>query len=270
MWLDQELETFWCAPANAPAYRKGSVIVAEALSPAECVEQAEETLPQASAESQESAQRVLQLLVAVAQMLQANAEKLGDIDAVAGDGDHGIGMERGVLGAVEKAREVAARGAGAGTLLCRAADAWADKAGGTSGALWGVALTALGTALGDQHQPDAQRVASGVRHAQEGIMHFGKAKVGDKTMVDVLVPFADSLNDAVAQGASLTDAWLTAAQVADNAAQATAQLLPKMGRARPLAEKSLGTPDAGAISLAMIVNTVGNLLNDNATADQGV
>ena len=263
MWLDDELETLWCAPANAPAYRKGSVLIAEPLSAEEREESTEEALPQASAESQQSAQRVLHLLESVADLLQRNAKKLGDIDAVAGDGDHGIGMERGVLGAVEKAREVATRGAGAGSLLCRAADAWADKAGGTSGALWGVALTALGTAIGDQQSPNAQRVATGVREAKEGIMHFGKAKVGDKTMVDVLVPFSDSLNAAVAEGASLTDAWLAAAQVADKAAQDTAQLVPKMGRARPLAEKSVGTPDAGAISLAMIVNTVGELLKEH-------
>ncbi|MBB1229393.1 dihydroxyacetone kinase family protein [Pantoea pleuroti] len=269
MWLDDELETFWRAPANAPAYRKGSVIVAEALGPDAILEQAEESLPVASADSQQSAKQLLQLLEAVATMLKRNAEKLGDIDAVAGDGDHGIGMERGVLGAVEKAREVAARGAGAGTLLCRAADAWADKAGGTSGALWGVALTAIGTAIGDSQTPDAARIARGVRQAQEGIQHFGKARVGDKTMVDVLVPFSDSLNAAVACGTSLTEAWCEAARVADDAAQATAQLLPKMGRARPLAEKSLGTPDAGAISLAMIVNTVADLLKDHATADQG-
>ncbi|WP_312056011.1 dihydroxyacetone kinase family protein [Pantoea brenneri] len=269
MWLDDELETFWRAPANAPAYRKGSVIVAEPLGQDAMQEQTEESLPVASAASQQSAQQVLQLLEAVAAMLQRNAEKLGDIDAVAGDGDHGIGMERGVLGAVEKAREVAARGAGAGTLLCRAADAWADKAGGTSGALWGVALTAIGTAIGDNQTPDAVRIANGVRQAQEGIQHFGKAQVGDKTMVDVLVPFSDSLNAAVARGASLTEAWHQAARVADQAAQATAQLLPKMGRARPLAEKSLGTPDAGAISLAMIVNTVADLLKDHATAEQG-
>ncbi|WP_143807321.1 DAK2 domain-containing protein, partial [Pantoea conspicua] len=89
------------------------------------------------------------------------------------------------------------------------------------------------------------------------------------TMVDVLVPFSDSLNAAVARGSSLTEAWREAARVADEAAQATAQLLPKMGRARPLAEKSLGTPDAGAISLAMIVNTVADLMRDHATADQG-
>ncbi|MBY4837091.1 dihydroxyacetone kinase family protein [Pantoea sp. DY-5] len=269
MWLDDQLETLWHAPTNTPAYRKGSVLVAEPLSAAERVESTEEALPAATAESQESAKRVLQLLESVAEMLQRNAERLGDIDAVAGDGDHGIGMERGVLGAVEKAREVAARGAGAGSLLCRAADAWADKAGGTSGALWGVALTALGTALGDRQTPDAQRVATGVREAKEGIMHFGKARVGDKTMVDVLVPFSDSLNEAVAAGASLTDAWLKAAQVADKAAQDTAQLVPKMGRARPLAEKSVGTPDAGAISLALIVNTVGDLLKEHSASEQG-
>ena len=269
MWLDDQLETLWRAPTNTPAYRKGSVLVAEPLSAAERVESTEEALPAATTESQESAKRVLQLLESVAEMLQRNAERLGDIDAVAGDGDHGIGMERGVLGAVEKAREVAARGAGAGSLLCRAADAWADKAGGTSGALWGVALTALGTALGDRQTPDAQRVATGVREAKEGIMHFGKARVGDKTMVDVLVPFSDSLNEAVAAGASLTDAWLKAAQVADKAAQDTAQLVPKMGRARPLAEKSVGTPDAGAISLALIVNTVGDLLKEHSASEQG-
>ncbi len=262
MWLDDELETLWRPPANAPAYRKGSVLIAEPLSAAECEESTEEALPQASAESQQSAQRVLTILESVADLLQRNAQKLGDIDAVAGDGDHGIGMERGVLGAVEKAREVAARGAGAGSLLCRAADAWADKAGGTSGALWGVALTALGTSIGDNQLPDAQRVAAGVKDAKDGIMHFGKAKVGDKTMVDVLVPFSDSLNAAVAEGASLTDAWLAAAKVADKAAQDTAHLVPKMGRARPLAEKSVGTPDAGAISLAMIVNRVGDLLKE--------
>ncbi|ALV92294.1 MULTISPECIES: dihydroxyacetone kinase family protein [Pantoea] len=269
MWLDDELETLWRAPANTPAYRKGSVLIAEPLSAAECEESSEEALPQASVESQQSAQRVLHTLEAVADLLQRNAGKLGDIDAVAGDGDHGIGMERGVLGAVEKAREVAARGAGAGSLLCRAADAWADKAGGTSGALWGVALTALGTAIGDQQSPNAQRVATGVREAKEGIMHFGKAKVGDKTMVDVLVPFSDSLNAAVAEGSSLTEAWLAAAKIADEAAQDTAQLVPKMGRARPLAEKSVGTPDAGAISLAMIVNTVGDLLKEYRASQQG-
>lgn len=263
MWLDDELETFWRAPANAPAFRKGSVIAAEPLSAAECEVQSQIDVPVASAASQQSAQRLLAILESVAESIQRNAEELGRIDAVAGDGDHGIGMERGVLGALEQARDVAARGAGAGTLLCRAADAWADKAGGTSGALWGVALTAIGTALGDELEPDAQRIATGIEHAREGIMHFGKAKPGDKTMVDVLVPFSDRLSEAVSRGTGLREAWREAAAVADEAAQATAQLVPKMGRARPLAEKSVGTPDAGAISLAMIVSVVAERLSED-------
>ncbi|HAK34101.1 MAG TPA: D-erythrulose kinase, partial [Pantoea sp.] len=65
---------------------------------------------------------------------------------------------------------------------------------------------------------------------------------------------------AVARGEALPDAWQLAAETAQAAAQATAQLLPKMGRARPLAEKSLGTPDAGAVSLALIVATVAERL----------
>jgi dihydroxyacetone kinase len=146
--------------------------------------------------------------------------------------------------------------AGVGTLLRFAADAWADEAGGTSGAIWGVLLTALGTSLGDRLEPDAISVADGIGRASDGIRHFGKAQVGDKTMVDVLVPFSAALSEAAGQGLELHQAWRIAAQVASAAATATAQLRPRIGRARPLAEKSLGTPDAGAVSLALIINAI--------------
>ncbi|MCU5771118.1 dihydroxyacetone kinase family protein [Erwiniaceae bacterium BAC15a-03b] len=268
MWLDEQLEGFWRAPANAPAFRKGSVIVAEQLSAVEQQLPEIDQVPDASKASQHAAACTLAIIEAIAEVIEVNATELGRIDAVAGDGDHGIGMERGSLGALEKAREMQQRHAGAGTLLCRAADAWADKAGGTSGALWGVALTAIGTALGDSQAPNAQRVALGVQHAKEGIMHFGKAKPGDKTLVDVLVPFSDCLTSRVNAGDSLVDAWAAAAQQAAQSAKDTAQLLPKMGRARPLAEKSLGTADAGAVSLALIVNKVLAVLQANAPVQQ--
>lgn len=268
VWLDEELETFWRAPANAPAFRKGSVIVAEALSEAELILPEVDEVPAASAASQKSAGCVLAVVEAMAQVIYQHEEELGRIDAVAGDGDHGIGMARGVKGALEKAHEMQQRQAGAGTLLCRAADAWADKAGGTSGALWGVALTAIGTALGDNQAPDAQRVALGVQHAKEGIMHFGKARPGDKTLVDVLVPFSETLSARVEAGDSLIDAWAVAAKQATLSAEATAQLVPKMGRARPLAEKSMGTPDAGAVSLALIVNKVLDPLRQQTASEK--
>ncbi len=268
MWLDEELERFWRAPANAPAFRKGSIIVAEPLAVETLQTAAVQTIPVASAASQQAAQCLMGILAVMARTLQDNADELGRIDAIAGDGDHGIGMERGVLAAVEEARSLVVRGAGAGTLLCRAADAWADNAGGTSGALWGVALTSIGTALGDTLTPDAHHVALGVRHAKESVMHFGKAQPGDKTLVDVLVPFSDSLNDEVARGVSLPEAWRIAAGVAQHSAEATRQLTPKMGRARPLAAKSLGTPDAGAISLAMIVNAISKVMQRQCSLQQ--
>jgi dihydroxyacetone kinase len=255
-WLDDELETLWRAPADAPAFRKGSVIAAEPLEAQETVAVETIAIPAASAESKKAAQCLVGVLNTLAQTVVTHADELGRIDAIAGDGDHGIGMERGALAAAEKAAEMQLRGVGAGTLLQHAADAWADRAGGTSGALWGMALNALGTVFGDEKYPDAASVAEGVRKAKEGIMHFGKARVGDKTLVDVLVPFSDTLSARVERGDDFGTAWRLAAQEADLQAKATSALTPKVGRARPLAEKSIGTPDAGAVSLALIVNAL--------------
>jgi dihydroxyacetone kinase len=255
-WLDAELEAFWCAPTLTPAYRKGSLHIAqqEIEDAAQFTEQ--QVIPPASAKSRRSAHCVMQALEAMQRVVVEQADELGRIDAVAGDGDHGIGMQRGIIAAVGKAREALALNAGVGTLLRFAADAWADEAGGTSGAIWGVLLTALGTSLGDRLEPDAISVADGIGRASDGIRHFGKAQVGDKTMVDVLVPFSAALSEAAGQGLELHQAWRIAAQVASAAATATAQLRPRIGRARPLAEKSLGTPDAGAVSLALIINAI--------------
>ena len=84
-------------------------------------------------------------------------------------------------------------------------------------------------------------------------MEYGKAEVGDKTMVDALVPFSDALTAGVGAGAVPRRGLGQRRGGRDQAAAATADLLPRMGRARPHAEKSLGTPDPGAHSLALIV-----------------
>jgi D-erythrulose 4-kinase len=263
-WLDDELETLWNAPAETPAFRRG-VVTAEALSGDELAADVAEELviPEASAESRAAAVRVQAALGAAKNVIDANVAELGRIDAIAGDGDHGIGMERGIRAATAAAEDAVARGAGAGTVLNLAADAWADKAGGTSGALWGMALRAVGQSVGDNSRPTAEDVARGVTEAKRSIMDFGKAKVGDKTLVDVLAPFSDALNAAASNGLSLREAWGEAANIAEHAAEATANLLPLMGRARPHAEKSLGTPDAGAVSMALIVRAIHNTFTEN-------
>lgn len=266
-WLDEELESFWRAPADTPAYRKGSVAAVEQLDASEVAAVEAVVIPEASADSKHAAAVVLKAIDAIAVVIDANADLLGRIDAVAGDGDHGIGMRRGARAASAAAREALDAGAGAKTVLDFAAAAWANRAGGTSGALWGVALSAVGESLGDAIKPDASAVAAGVARARDGIMGFGKAEVGDKTMVDALVPFSDTLSREIAAGSPIAAAWQTAADAATAAAISTADLLPRMGRARPHAEKSLGTPDAGAHSLGLVVQAIAAVLVSSAHTD---
>jgi len=260
-WLDEELESFWTAPADTPAYRKGSVEQAEQLAPAEIHAMVAEVIPPSTPESQEAARVAFLAVEAIAKTIDENADDLGRIDAVAGDGDHGIGMQRGARAASAAAHEALTAGAGAQTLLERAGDAWADRAGGTSGALWGLALRSVAGELGNTEKPTAASVAAGVQAASAGILGFG-ATVGDKTMVDALVPFADTLRREIDGGAPLAVAWATASEAAVTAAAATADLLPKMGRARTHGANSLGTPDAGAHSFGLITVAVADILSN--------
>ncbi len=259
-WLDEELEGFWRAPADTPAYRKGSVAPAEQLDAAEIARTDEVPIPEASEVSQAAARQAERALAAIVTVVDENVEELGRIDAIAGDGDHGIGMQRGARAGAAAASAAVEAGAGIQTTLSLAGDAWANKAGGTSGALWGAALAALGGRLGDTDAPTGVSVSAGVTDAVEAIMAFGKAQPGDKTMVDALVPFAETLAAEVAAGHPLAEAWTLAADAASAAAEATAELLPLMGRARPHAEKSLGTPDPGAYSFALIAHAIAPVL----------
>ncbi|HWS35420.1 MAG TPA: dihydroxyacetone kinase family protein [Actinoplanes sp.] len=264
-WLDDDLERLWTAPADSPAFHRGTVHTTAAAETTETRNETIDVVRQGSPVSQAAAVRVVAVLAAARDVIDTNVDELGRIDAVAGDGDHGIGMQRGIKAAVDAAADAQQRGAGAGTVLTEAADAWSDRAGGTSGALWGIALRRIGQALGDEERPTPEVMAGAVRAARAGICDTGGAQLGDKTMVDVLIPLDESFAAAVAGGASVTGAWGVAADAAESAAEATKNLLPRMGRARPHAEKSLGTPDAGAVSMSLIARTVHTVLSTPAT-----
>ncbi len=258
-WLDDELERYWTAPALTPAYRRGAVGVEASSSAAdEAVQDAIATADYSStAESRAYATQCLKALDTTAALLRISEAMLGDMDAIAGDGDHGRGMVRGSAAAYDAATLAFERGAGAGSLLAAGGDAWADKAGGTSGVLWGAGLRAFGERLGDSETPTPEVLAESVRAFTDRIGRLGKAGIGDKTMMDALLPFASSLEERVTAGTHPEQAWSAAAADATKAAASTAELRPLKGRARPLAEKSLGTPDPGATSLAMVFAAVG-------------
>lgn len=258
-WLDEELEPLWLAPAETPAYRRGTAVREAGTVTGEGASDDGATAAPFVADdaSRQYATACLAALEATQSLLHDAEERLGRMDAIAGDGDHGRGMVRGIDAAAAAASSALSQGAGAGDLLAAAGDAWADKAGGTSGVLWGAGLRAFGESVGNSSAPEPGQLAAGVRAFADRIVQLGKAETGDKTMVDALLPFAASLARRVAAGVEPGRAWEDAARDATAAAEATAGLLPLKGRARPLAEKSLGTADPGATSLAMIFTVMG-------------
>ncbi|SEQ76591.1 dihydroxyacetone kinase family protein [Arthrobacter sp. OV608] len=258
-WLDEELEPLWTAPAETPAYRRGNAPrEAGALHVDKTSDGgADPAAFVTTAGSRDYAGACVAALEAARSSIHDAEEQLGRMDAIAGDGDHGRGMVRGIDAAAAAAALTLGQGAGAGDVLAAAGDAWADKAGGTSGVLWGAGLRAFGESVGNSAAPDALELASAVTAFADRIVELGKAETGDKTMVDALLPFVETFSRLVAEGQPASKAWEEAALHATEAAAATADLLPLKGRARPLAEKSLGTPDPGATSLAMVFTVMG-------------
>ena len=255
MWLDDDLERLWSAACSTPAFRKGSLVLTDAVDASAAADRpahAPDDPRHASA-----GPAVLAGLEQVCAMVVAAEDEFGRIDAIAGDGDHGIGMARGITAALEAATAAVARGAGIGTILADAGENWAENAGGTSGALWGVCLTSAGASLAEED--DVAAPAASARAAAAGlaaIQRLGKAEVGDKTLVDAFAPAIAALFDGANAGDSLEQTWARAAVAAETAAVNTAQLRPRLGRARPLAEKSIGHPDAGGVSFARIVGVI--------------
>jgi dihydroxyacetone kinase len=265
-WLDEELEGYWVAPADTPAFRRGTAVASERFTERrEVVAQVEETASiEASDESRAAAEVARRAVTVLYETIEEHKEYLGQIDAIAGDGDHGIGMSRGSKAAAEAAAETEG---GVQTVLVAAGAAFGDKAGGTSGILWGLLLDGIGKALGNTEKVTAQRVADAVEKSAIDLQTFSKASLGDKTMLDSLFPFVETLKSEVGGGASLGDAWRTAAEACVAAAEATASLTPKIGRARPLAERSIGTPDPGAISLGLIATAIGQVVAGDSSAN---
>lgn len=256
-YLDDELEALWTAPAHSVAFTRA--ISAEV--PHEDADAVEAPAPvedvagfgPATAESASFAERIIEALRVVAAEMSARSDQLARLDAVAGDGDHGACMERGSRAAVEAGEAALRRGAGAGSALGAAGEAWADVGGGTSGALWGAALRAAGAVLGDERGYDVARFREAVDKFASTVVDRGGAEVGDKTMLDAIVPFTAAFGRGIGSDEDPASAWHAAADAARAGALGTAAFPARRGRSRTHGDASLGTPDPGAVSFALIV-----------------
>jgi dihydroxyacetone kinase len=191
-------------------------------------------------------------------LVVANEQELARLDSIAGDGDHGMGMVRGLKAASVAATD-APDGAKAGAVLISAGRAFGRAAGGASGALIGTCMTTVGRSLRED-DPDGPRLVAALADGLSAVCKLGGTQPGDKTMVDTLDPFVSALRLAVGAGEQVSVAWGRALDSARGGVAGTAQMASKRGRAARLGERSLGEPDAGAVSTLYLLESFGAAL----------
>jgi phosphoenolpyruvate---glycerone phosphotransferase subunit DhaL len=201
-----------------------------------------------------SPDRVESVVRIIAQTAVDNEKLFGDLDAVVGDGDFGYSMARGfeiVLSDWDSFDRT-----DIGTFLKKIAVVITSRVGGTSGPLWGTAFLRAGATAGDKTELTSDDALAMLRAAIEGIKKRGNSDLGDKTLLDALVPAVDELQKALEEGDEASAVIRRAATVARERAEATREMIAKRGRAAYTGERSIGTLDAGAIAVAMMFEQV--------------
>lgn len=200
------------------------------------------------------APQVKAMLLAVADAVIAAEPYLSEADRNLGDGDHGIGMARGFTAVKEKLEPLDAATEGISKLFSTAGMAMISSMGGASGAIFGTLFRDGGKGMGPVETLDSEGLAKMLQAAVEAVMARGKAKPGDKTMVDALHPAAAKA--ATTTALPLSEALDATATAAEEGRDASKAMIATLGRAKTLGEASIGHPDAGACSIALILRTM--------------
>jgi dihydroxyacetone kinase phosphoprotein-dependent L subunit len=199
----------------------------------------------------------------IAQTAVENEKYFGDLDSVVGDGDFGYSLARGFEQVLEHWDEFDRDDAG--VLVLKVAMTISSRIGGTSGPIWGTAFMRVGTQLKGTDAVSASDVIAGLRSGIEGIKKRGNSDVGDKTLIDALVPAVDALEQAIARGDDSAAALRAMAVAARTAAENTSSMQAMRGRASYSGERSIGSPDAGAIAVAVLIERIADTWNDRET-----
>jgi phosphoenolpyruvate---glycerone phosphotransferase subunit DhaL len=188
----------------------------------------------------------------IAQTAVDNETYFSELDAVVGDGDFGYSLARGFEIVLKDWDELEYDDIGG--LLKKTAIILTKRIGGTSGPIWGTAFLRAGGSLSGTADPSGADVVAALQAAIEGIKQRGNSDLGNKTLLDALIPAVDELEAALPEGAG--DALERAAVKARESAEATKGMLAERGRAAYTGERSRGSVDAGAIGIAVLFEAV--------------
>ena len=197
------------------------------------------------------------LLQDVAAAVRANAEELTELDRAIGDGDHGANLRRGFDAVAALGAELDALPPG--QALQKAGMTLVMKVGGASGPLYGSLLMGIGKSLAGTpaaETPSPTEVADALQAGIDMVRRRGKSDVGDKTMLDVLVPVCEALRDGLSQSLPFPRLLDDSSAAASRGLEATRTLQARKGRASFLGERSVGHLDPGARSSQLIAETV--------------
>lgn len=188
-------------------------------------------------------------LTAVSAAVDREADRLTELDSAIGDADHGDNLRRGFSAVAASLQEESPGTPGA--VLRLAGRRLVSTVGGASGPLYGTLLRRTGKTLGETEQASWAEVAAALRQGAEAVAQLGGAAVGDKTMLDALLPAVTAMEEAAPRGAGA--AACAAADAALEGAEATVPLRARKGRASYLGERSIGHLDPGAASSALLL-----------------
>jgi phosphoenolpyruvate---glycerone phosphotransferase subunit DhaL len=195
---------------------------------------------------------------AFAAVVAENKEYLTELDSAIGDADHGINMNRGMQAVLGKLD--AAEPADIGALLKAVGMTLVSTVGGASGPLYGTLFLQMGTSAAGKSDLSGEDWADALAAGVAGVQKRGKAELGDKTMIDALVPAVEAVRSALAGGSALDEALRRSAEAAREGMTATIPLVARKGRASYLGERSADHQDPGATSSWLLLRTAAETL----------
>lgn len=267
MKLDDELKTLLSRESTAPSFRvDGPVPGVEYIDLKEDEEEKpvsfEVETPEEHAvikNNRASLENMIYLVDKMSDTIIKNEKPFCELDSHAGDGDFGMSVSKGFKQLKREWKDILDQeNLTIGGFLDASSMVIMEYCGGASGPIWGSAFRATGKAAQDRTELTVKEFADMLQAAVKGIQDTGErsfgrgAEVGDKTLVDALVPCADSWSQSAADGDDFRIAFEKGAAAAVEGAEKTKDIVARMGRAGTVGERSLGHPDAGAYALGVI------------------
>lgn len=209
--------------------------------------------------NQFSLQNIVYLIDQMSEIIIENEVPFCELDAHAGDGDFGMSVAKGFKQLKVEWEDILAHHlSNIGDFLDACSLIIMEHCGGASGPIWGSGFRAASKSAQQKQELSIQEFADMMQAVVKGIQDTGErsfgrgAVVGDKTLIDALVPFADAWTQSAEQGEDIKQAGIKAAEAAVLGAQKTSDIVARMGRAGTVGERSIGYPDAGAYALGVI------------------